>query len=110
MGSPGKLYIDGATITSAGCGVDSWYNGASVEIKNSSITGEVADIDKNDATLTVGENVTFPGGLTVLEGTLNEYLAEGYAYWQGDDMIVLTEGQTEITNGDVTVKAAPTNE
>ena len=38
--------------------------------------------------------------------TLNDLLPEGAAYWQGDKMIVLTEGQTEITGGDVTVKAA----
>ena len=102
--SPGKLYIDGATITSAGRGVASSYNGASVEIKNSSISGEMADIGKNNATLWLGENVTFPGGLTCRYDTLNDYLAEGYAYWQDGKMLTVADDATSI-DGDVTVKA-----
>jgi len=104
--SPGKLYIDGATITSAGCGVASFYNynGASVEIKNSSISGEMDDIYKYNATLWLGENVTFPGGLTCGEDTLNDYLAEGYAYWQDSKMLTVADDATSI-DGDVTVKA-----
>ena len=102
--SPGKLYIDGATITSVGRGVGSVYNGASVEIKNSSISGEMVDIGKNNATLWIGENVTFPGGLTCQKDTLNDYLAEGYAYWQDGKMLTVADDATSI-DGDVTVKA-----
>ena len=102
--NPGKLYIDGATIISEGTGVSSSRNRARVEIKNSSIIGKINDITRVDAFLTLGEGVTFPGGLSSYEISLSIYLDNGVAYWQGEKMISLEAGQTEII-GDVTVKA-----
>ena len=54
------------------------------------------------------EGATFSNGLKALyykDAALADSLADGMAYWQGDKMILLAEGQSEITGGDVVIKA-----
>ncbi len=104
--SDSTLTITGGTIISQYYGVDSYCS--TVTISGGTISGEWYDIYA-DATLTVGEDgvgATFPGGITVLDTTLNAILGEGAAYWLGNKMIIPAEGAIEITGGDVVIKAA----
>ena len=40
-----------------------------------------------------------------MDTTINAILGEGAAYWQGNKMIIPAEGATQITGGDVVIKA-----
>ena len=105
----GTVTISGGTISSNAYAVGN-ENGTAT-ISGGTITGKVSDINNDIGilTLTLGEDgtgATFPGGIKVRGTTLAEILGEGAAYWQGDQQVNLTEDQTEITDGDVVIKAA----
>lgn len=107
------LTIIDSTISATGqysCGVYAGFN-SDVTIIGGKISGTESDLGNYESTITLdlgkdGIGTTFPDGLTVSGTTLKDILGEGAAYWQGDKMIVPDEGQTEITGGDVTIKAA----
>ena len=90
--------------------------GGSVVIRGGTFTRLYSsnyDIEDRDGTgnitLTVGEKgegPTFALGLRVKGTTLEEILDEGMAYWQEGKQVTLTEGQTEIPEGAVTVRVA----
>ena len=101
--------VSGGNISSDRYGVYA-YNKSTVTVSGGSISGSIYDICNNNSaiTLTLGEDgvgATFPGGITVDETTLNEILGEGAACWQGDIMIIPADDATEISGGDVTIKA-----
>ena len=125
------VYIENATVTinggiitgtdteeGAGVYINTWVGyTSSVTINGGTITGAYCDLyDNMDSTIILGlgedgVGATFPGGLSIENGvdssttlTLDTILGEDAAYWQGDKMIFLTEGQMEITGSDVTVK------
>ena len=104
----GRVIISGGIISGEKHGV--YANDSIVMIKGGSISGDSYDIFNYASTmiLTLGENgvgATFPGGIKVYDTTLNEILDEGAAYWQGNTMILPADGATEITGGDVVIKA-----
>ena len=106
--------ISGGTISGQSYGVYA-YNNSDVTISGGTIIGKTYDLRAYKSgvfKLTVGENgvgATFPGGIKVYGTTLNAILGEGAAYWQGNQMIVPAEGATEITGGDVVIKAPCTH-
>ncbi|MBQ8766134.1 MAG: hypothetical protein IJZ16_04960, partial [Clostridia bacterium] len=109
------LTLENVKIT-ADVGILAEGTGNITILGNSSISGAEYDVicDKN-ATITLGEGVTFPDGLTVYSASgykrLNTMLADGMAYWQGDNkMLRLTSEDYEISGGTVTVKAVCTHE
>ncbi len=107
--------INGGTITADEFGV--YVDEGTATISGGTISGEslydiIKDHTTDAITLIPGENgvgATFPGGIKVYDTTLNEILGEGAAYWQGSTMILPAEGATEISRGDVTVKAECTH-
>ena len=116
-GTGGTLTLENVTVTSEHGGVDASVGSSNVTILgNSSISGAKYDVACNTySTITLGEGVTFPDGLTAYSDSgykaLNTMLADGMAYWQGDNkMIQLTSDTYEITGGTVTVKAVCTHE
>ncbi len=100
--------ITDGTISNANFGVYARLN-STVTVSGGSISGNVYDIGNNSSaiTLTLGEGgvgAAFPGGIKILDTTLNAILGEGAAYWQGDIMIIPADDAIEIT-GDVVIKA-----
>ena len=89
----GSAYLMG-TLDLSGGDVTITDSGEGGTITNGNYAGVYAD----NCTLTIA------GGINVDSTTLKAILDEGAAYWQGDKMVFLTEGQTSIS-GDVTVKA-----
>jgi len=87
-----------------------YVNGGSVTVYGGSISGVDYDVNLLSGSVVLCEGVTFPGDIIVYTTNLNTILGEGMAYWQGDQMIVPADDATEITGGDVTVKAACTHE
>ena len=101
--------ISGGTVSGVSCGVYA-CNRSTATLSGGSISGDQYDIRNINSTiaLTLGEDgvgARFPGGITVLDTTLNKILGEGAAYWQGDTMIIPADGATEITGGDVVIKS-----
>ena len=115
------VYVSGCTVTISGGTISGQsygvyaYNNSDVTISGGTIIGKTYDLRAYKSgvfKLTVGENgvgATFPGGIKVYGTTLNAILGEGAAYWQGNKMIILAEGATEITGGDVVIKAPCTH-
>ena len=115
------VYVTGCTVTISGGTISGQtygvyaYNNSDVTISGGTIIGKGYDLRAYKSSvfkLTVGENgvgATFPGGIKVYGTTLNAILGEGAAYWQGNQMIVPAEGATEITGGDVVIKAPCTH-
>ena len=100
--------ITDGTISNANFGVYARLN-STVTVSGGSIFGSIYDIYNNNSaiTLTLGEDgagAAFPGGIKILDTTLNAILGEGAAYWQGDIMIIPADDAAEIT-GDVVIKA-----
>ena len=101
--------IKNAVISASGYGVTA-TTGSDVTISGGSISGNISDIycDSSNVLLrldTRGVGATFPDGISVSGTTLNAILGEGAAYWQGNTMILPADGATEITGGDVVIKA-----
>ncbi len=103
--------LNGKKLTGSACGL--YITSGDVTITDTgeggTITGAECDLwlHSGTITLTVGENgegATFPDGLTVQGGTLKEILGEGAAYWQDGKQVAITDDQTEITGGTVTVR------
>ena len=101
--------ISGGSISGSNYGV--YASTSTLNISGGSISGSGYDIYTRFETvvkLSLGENgvgATFPGGIEVQETTLNAILGEGAAYWQNGKQITVADGTTEITGGDVVVKA-----
>ncbi|MBQ8718352.1 MAG: hypothetical protein IJY66_03720, partial [Clostridia bacterium] len=96
--------INGGTVIGDSYAVNIKVGGA-VTITGGSFTGgNYADI-VNWGTVTLSGG-TFPGGIKLENATLNAVLGNGYAYWQGDTMILPANDAKQITGGDVTVKTA----
>ena len=87
------------------------FSTSTATISGGSISGNLYDdIQNYDSTITLtlgkdGVGATFPGGVSVFLDTLNAILGEGVAYWQGNTMILPADDATEITGGDVVIKA-----
>ena len=83
-----------------------------VTIRGGTISGDYNDLYSSSSTITLttdenGVGATFPGGINVNYSiTLHEILGEGAAYWQGDQKITPSDYATEITGGDVVIKAS----
>ena len=81
-----------------------------VTISGGIISGDSYDIHyyKSPITLIPGENgigATFPGGISIDNIALNEILGEGAAYWQDGNQLNVADDATEISGGDVVIKA-----
>ena len=104
----GGVIISGGTISGERYGV--YADGSTMTVSGGSISGGNYEIRNYNSTITLtlgddGVGATFPGGITVLNTTLNEILGEGAAYWQGNTMILPADDATEITGGDVVIKS-----
>ena len=114
----GTLTLENVKITASREGITAGGTGTGnvTILGNSSISGDICDVVCGTyATITLGEGVTFPDGLTAVSVSgykaLNTMLADGMAYWQGDNkMLRLTSDTYEISGGTVTVKAVCTHE
>ncbi len=102
--------IRGGTITGSEYGV--WASGAcTVNINGGTITGFSGDFNIDGATVTLGledgadTGAVFPDGFEVYGSTLQNILDANTAYYQNGEQVTLTDDQTDITGGDVTVKA-----
>ena len=88
---------------------------SNVTICGGSISGGDYDIYFSGATvkLTLGEagvGATFPGGIFIKNTTLENILGVGAAYWLDNKMLVQLDSYTNITGGDVIIKAVCTHE
>jgi len=104
----GETTVHHCSLEGTSGGLD--VNGGSVTVYGGSISGRDFDIDFRSGSVVLCEGITFPGDIIVYNTNLNNILGEGMAYWQGDKMIVPADDATDITGGDVTVKAACTHE
>ncbi|MBQ8029448.1 MAG: hypothetical protein IJ262_08610, partial [Clostridia bacterium] len=112
--------IKGGTITAPGYGV--YADDGVVTISGGVISGGESDLYSDGVAFKLicsegkDEGPSFPGGITVTGGyydddynycsvNLKDIIGEGAGYWQGDTMVAVLDGQTEITGGDVVVKA-----
>ena len=100
------LTINGATVSGKyAVNVD---DGGIVNIIGGTISGIDYDICVYEGSVKLitdgyGNGTTFPGGITVYGTTLSDILDEDAAYWQDGKQIILADGATEITGGDVTI-------
>lgn len=112
------LNITGGIILANDCAVFD-YGYGTVNITGGSIAGVNYDIytrfpDTFSGKLSIADGktigATFPGGITMGSEadplTLVACLGEGMAYWKEDKMVNLYDDDTEITGGDVVIKAA----
>lgn len=100
--------ISGGIISGDTFGVA--FTRTTVTISGGIISGDSYDIHyyESPITLTPGENgigATFPGGISIDNIALNEILGEGAAYWQSGNQITVADDATEISGGDVVIKA-----
>ena len=105
--SSGSVYVQGGTITGNYFGIQLSDFGAAI-ISGGTISAPY-DIDGRKGTymFTCGENgvgATFVGGISAYGITLDAVLSEGLAYWQNGEHVVLEDGQTQISGGDVIIK------
>ena len=108
------LTLENVTITSGNSGVFAAYGGKVEILGTSSVKANQYDIDCDfDSVLTVGAGVTFPDGLIALSGTqqkpLKDMLADGMAYWTGENQMVQPDANTYEITGTVTVREACTH-
>ncbi|MBQ9168879.1 MAG: leucine-rich repeat protein, partial [Oscillospiraceae bacterium] len=108
------LTLENVTITSGRGGVYAGHGGKVEILGNSSVKGDLVDIGCDlTSTLTVGTSVTFPDGLTAENHTdykpLKDMLADGMAYWTGENQMVQPDANTREITGTVTVREACTH-
>ncbi len=107
LANAGTVFINGGTI-SGGYGVRNF--GGTISITGGSISGTDIDLLLNRGTISLTladgktEGATFPDGLTAKFIPLKELLGQGLAYWQNGKQIAITDDQTQITGGDVTIR------
>ena len=80
--------------------------GAKLTVTGGSFSGAGHDVNIWDGSVILDVGAIFPGGIAVSGTTLQDILASGAAYWQGEKNMIPTEGQKEISGGDVVIKAA----
>ena len=105
QGADLTLTLTNCTVTAAKAALYITGSSSTVIVNGGSFNGDSADFI-NLGKVVLGEGTIFPGGISVDYTTLKAILGEGMAYWQGDKMIIPADEATQITGGDVVIKAA----